>query len=98
MSKLMKQRWSLISPGYHQTHTITTTDLNSWLKDAGFNVVRMRTFGLALKSFSKTTIPVIKQIEKVVEKTLELEIQQILKLLSPFNLGDTIYCAAKRII
>ncbi|MEM3765643.1 MAG: class I SAM-dependent methyltransferase [Candidatus Bathyarchaeia archaeon] len=97
MSKIMKDRWSFITPGYHQTHTITVSDIADWAYESRLTIVKIDTFGITLNSFSdKIHLPILKQIAQILEIALRFEIDGILKLLKPLHLGDTIYCVLKR--
>lgn len=97
LSRLMKARWRFIG-NYHQSYTITTTDLKNWLNRAGLREVTLGTSTLALPSFSnKFNSPIAKELAGVIERILRLQTQIMLKLLRPLNLGDLIDCVAKRV-
>ncbi len=96
LSRIMKEKWRFIGV-YHQSYTITTTDLRNWLNAAGLREVTLLTSMLALESFSnKLNSPIARGMAEVIERVLRFQIQILLRLLRPLNLGDLIVCVAKR--
>jgi hypothetical protein len=94
----MKEKWPFISPGYHQTYTITPSVLRIWLNKAGFEVISLSTFGLALNSFSdKVDSFIIREVTAAIERMLRFLMMIIVRVFKPLNLGDSIFLVARRV-
>lgn len=98
LSRILKERWPFIAPGYHQTHTITTTDIRIWLNEAGLKDIGMSTFGTVLRSFSRSfDSSISRKVVESIETALRFQTQIVLWLFRPLNMGDTISCVARRV-
>ncbi len=97
MSRIMRERWRFIGV-YHQSYTVTATDLRNWLNAAGFRVVTLSSSALILDDFSnKLNSQIARRMAKVTEEILRFQIRIMFKVLRPLNLGDLIFCVAKRV-
>jgi 2-polyprenyl-3-methyl-5-hydroxy-6-metoxy-1,4-benzoquinol methylase len=87
-ARLMRENWLQNEP-LHVSYKITIGDLKKWLANASLRELEISTSVVALKPFPDRM--------KVIEKLLRFQIALIFRGLKPLNLGDVLFCVARKI-